>query len=737
MASAETTPVPNSGDAADDPAIWLHPTRPARSTIIGTDKRGGLGVYDLAGRQLHYYADSRPNNVDLRYGFRLAGRRIAVVATSDSAADAIRLYGVDPATRGLKRIGDPVATGIGVAGLCAYRSRKTGKYYVFVGDNSGTVQQWELTGGGNVRARKVRTLRFGSTTEGCVADDTLGRLYVAEEEVAIWRYNAEPGGGTRRVRVDAADAGRLTPDIEGLSIYNTGRRSGYLIASSQGSDSFAVYQRRGSNRYVMSFFVGRGRIDGVSHTDGIDVTSRDLGPSFPRGVFVAQDDEDESGRQNFKLVPWDRISRRAKPARASSTSKSPNSPAQPLGAPARATARATRRFYVDSSGGDDARSGRSPAAAWQTLRRASAAPFAPGDQLLLRRGGEWRGTLTVEGSGTRTRRIVVGAYGHGPLPVVTGGSSCVVLAGSYLTLRHVHARGCSWAGVDVDGSSNRIERSILGGNAAGVYVRRGATATRILTNRLVDNNRMAVLTREPTNDDSGAFGILIHGDRTEVAYNTIRGSDAFSHDYGRDGAAIEVYGGRQNVIHHNLAIANDAFSELGNPRSADNTFAYNVVRSPLASSIFVVTRGAGSRYGPILRTRLEHNTVYLTGPSSQGIVCHDGCSRDVLRMRNNIVSARWKAGYADAAFDEDHDLFWGGRVQFARGRHSLVADPSFIRPTAGDLRLRRRSPAVDRGTDLQYRRDFANRSARVDGDGDGRAVPDLGAFERPAPRGRR
>ena len=39
-ATVETEPVPHSGDSADDPAIWIHPTDPAQSTIIGTDKHG-------------------------------------------------------------------------------------------------------------------------------------------------------------------------------------------------------------------------------------------------------------------------------------------------------------------------------------------------------------------------------------------------------------------------------------------------------------------------------------------------------------------------------------------------------------------------------------------------------------------------------------------------------------------------------------------------------------------------
>ena len=70
-ATVETDPVPNGGDAADDPAIWLHPTDPALSTVIGTDKEGGLAVYDLDGRQIQYLAGIRPNNVDIRHGFPL------------------------------------------------------------------------------------------------------------------------------------------------------------------------------------------------------------------------------------------------------------------------------------------------------------------------------------------------------------------------------------------------------------------------------------------------------------------------------------------------------------------------------------------------------------------------------------------------------------------------------------------------------------------------------------------
>jgi myo-inositol-hexaphosphate 3-phosphohydrolase len=48
-ADAETVPATHSGDAADDPAIWVHPTDPGRSLLIGNDKLGGLDVYKIDG----------------------------------------------------------------------------------------------------------------------------------------------------------------------------------------------------------------------------------------------------------------------------------------------------------------------------------------------------------------------------------------------------------------------------------------------------------------------------------------------------------------------------------------------------------------------------------------------------------------------------------------------------------------------------------------------------------------
>jgi 3-phytase len=43
-------------------------------------------------------------------------------------------------------------------------------------------------------------------------------------------------------------------------------------------------------------------IDAVEKTDGVDVTTRDLGANFPRGLLVVQHGSDDGGTTNFKLV---------------------------------------------------------------------------------------------------------------------------------------------------------------------------------------------------------------------------------------------------------------------------------------------------------------------------------------------------------------------------------------------------------------------------------------------------
>ena len=310
MAVAQTTPVGTANDdAADDPAIWVHPEDPARSVILGTDKKAGLYVYDLAGAVLQFLPDGRLNNVDLRHAALSDGATL--VAASDRTNRTIALYRLDTATRRLTPVGAPIPSSfVEPYGLCLYRSAADAGVYVFATNKRGDLRQWRLTDDAGT-AELVREVRVGGQSEGCVADDVHGALYVGEEDVGIWRYGADPDAGADRVAIDTVGQG-LVADVEGLAIYDAGGGRGYLVASSQGDNSYAVYDRTGDNTYRGSFRIADNPatgVDGTSETDGLDVTAAALPPPFDRGLLVVQDDANTGpdAPQNFKLVPWSGI----------------------------------------------------------------------------------------------------------------------------------------------------------------------------------------------------------------------------------------------------------------------------------------------------------------------------------------------------------------------------------------------------------------------------------------------
>lgn len=310
----ETDVMPSFGDAADDPAIWLHPEDASQSLVIGTNKQAGLHVYDLDGKTLQVLPDGKMNNVDLRYDFPLGGEKVTLVAASNRSNDSIAVYRIDAAGR---RLVDAAAGVLPTGfhdpyGLCMYRSKISGDYFVFVNESErGTFRQWRLSddGNGRVAAEQMREFVVGTQAEGCVADDESGFLYVAEEDVGLWKYAAEPDGGDTRRSIDNTDDGRLTDDVEGLALWNGPDGKGYLVVSNQGADNYALYHRDGDNAYAGHFHIvanAAAGIDGASETDGLDVSSAALGPAFPDGLLVVQDGRNIAPEepQNFKFVSW-------------------------------------------------------------------------------------------------------------------------------------------------------------------------------------------------------------------------------------------------------------------------------------------------------------------------------------------------------------------------------------------------------------------------------------------------
>lgn len=198
-----------------------------------------------------------------------------------------------------------------------------------------------------VSYRKVREFRFPSSFalkggvdwtpcredptedpqfEGLVVDAERGILYAAQEVIGVWKLDLDrrlpavveigaehlitktkrfgapywavpdddefacevaegtPPEGVIAVPGDATAGGvDLAADVEGLAIYDAGHGTGYLLISSQGDDTFHVYDRKRPARHLAAF-----QIEGVGETDGHELVNVGLGRSFPKGLLVVQ-----------------------------------------------------------------------------------------------------------------------------------------------------------------------------------------------------------------------------------------------------------------------------------------------------------------------------------------------------------------------------------------------------------------------------------------------------------------
>ena len=306
-ATAETDPVDTAADAADDPAIWRNPADPAKSLVIGTDKKAGIHVYSLAGKRLSFTPADRLNNVDLR----TVGTRVIAAASDRADVDAahVSLFTLDTAAARLVPLGRfPVGPGEAY-GMCLWTRARDHALFGFVVLKDGRIDQVAIDVSGTVpKVTTVRSMKLASQAEGCVVDDRTGLLYVAEEDVGLWRFDADPAAPATATPIAQVDGKTLVADAEGLALAPSGRRGGYLVVSSQGDNAYTLYRLPGVT-YAGRFRIGGGAIDGTSDTDGIDLMLGDFGPAYPGGLFVAQDGDNAPDTQNFKFVSWTAVRR--------------------------------------------------------------------------------------------------------------------------------------------------------------------------------------------------------------------------------------------------------------------------------------------------------------------------------------------------------------------------------------------------------------------------------------------
>jgi len=323
---ANVTPVRASATLAhdpDDPAIWVHPTAPERSLVLGTVKAaapgGAVAVFGLDGalRQLVTGID-RPNNIDVEYGFVFGGRTIDIAVVTERYQRRLRVFTIAPDGSGISDLGVvPVLDGqAGEAGapmgIGLYRRPRDGAVFAIVapktGPADGYLWQYRLQDAGGGRLSAVAVRRFGRFSgsgeiEAVAVDDEAGHVYYADEDNGVHKWHADPDreGASTELAHFARDG--FSGDREGLAIYAGRGGAGYIVATDQlpVNSGYHLYRReatQGGAHAVVRVFAG-----GADSTDGIEATSRDLGPEFPGGLFVAMN----SSARNFLFYRWSDI----------------------------------------------------------------------------------------------------------------------------------------------------------------------------------------------------------------------------------------------------------------------------------------------------------------------------------------------------------------------------------------------------------------------------------------------
>ncbi|WP_225204681.1 phytase [Novosphingobium huizhouense] len=301
-AKAETAPVgTGNADAADDPAIWRNPANPAASLIVATDKKAGLYLYGLDGRPRDFSPDGRLNNVDL-VDMGAAGVIVVASDRNDEARAKLRLYRLDTRAAKLVPLGT-VEAGWGEGyGVCLWRQGKA--LHAFSVMKHGFVSQVAIDLSGAAPAGEiVRWLKLATQTEGCVVDPRSATLFVGEEDRGIWAFDARAGAAIDGRLVAEVDGAQLVADVEGLALAPVGRRGGWLVASSQGDNAYALFKLPGMTP-AGRFRIAAGKLGATEETDGIALATGSFGGQYPAGLFVAQDGENAPAAQNFKLVSW-------------------------------------------------------------------------------------------------------------------------------------------------------------------------------------------------------------------------------------------------------------------------------------------------------------------------------------------------------------------------------------------------------------------------------------------------
>jgi hypothetical protein len=344
-------------------------------------------------------------------------------------------------------------------------------------------------------------------------------------------------------------------------------------------------------------------------------------------------------------------------------------------------------WYVDSVGGNNANSGRSPSAALATIAQLLTETILPGQALCLARGSTWREMLTVPAN-----NVTVAAYGSGNRPLLdasdaiaavawskTGGQVNVYQANVAIDVTTNHG-GTRFMGVWIDGTRLTQAASLAACDAAaGTYYIGAMVASPVTlyvhstgdTNPAVDGKVYDYTNRAHGLDSFDVTGVRvagIHARRNFDSYGSI--------NIGRSGYASDIRASEGNS--HNLFVR--AYSTVSDSLVDDG---YYVVAGPIPVVSFENPAPAGAT------TAFNNVTVTSSVVSTLAFYAHTGAGTWTSQTYNNCTASLSGANSIVAGSDNTTTLFisggtfTAGTIVKSSAATNRVSNVTFTPNTAG------------------------------------------------------
>jgi len=421
-----------------------------------------------------------------------------------------------------------------------------------------------------------------------------------------------------------------------------------------------------------------------------------------------------------------------------------------------------RTYYVAKNGND----GNNPCtinAPWLTIAKA-ANTLTAGDTVLIR-AGAYNERLQPANSGTANARIHFSAYpgesvtlqgdGLGGQGIVfTNGKDYLsffglrtantdnasnrpetgfwIINSSYVTIRGCYTYNTESSGIIVSEQgaddhiyidSNKVEKACNDGAQECISIAKCNT---------FEITRNEVFNGGPGTNGGEGIDCKFGSSNGKVAYNYV-------HNLSRQGLYADAWSMATSNIEYCGNIVHDCQFGLGAASEQGGTltgitFHDNVVYNTDGPGMYILMSA-----GPMGDLYFVNNTVHNTGTGwGQGMWFNGPQAANVI-VRNNIFSGlSGQPFYVQAApssWTVDHNL--AATAQSGQASGFIIGTPQYVNSTGGDFHLKSGSPGIDAGSsDTKYATslgDLDRKNRIIDGDCNGTATIDMGAYEYQSP----